>query len=76
MSGKAETPSYRLAAFLVTRGVRFMGTKQRGPQTIFILEGGDSTNQLIDEYPNSPERTYDDKCKSMHELTQVRRIES
>jgi hypothetical protein len=69
-----EFVSYRLAGFLFARGVPFTGTRlnERG-ETSFQFTDSDTARKLVNEYLGSPESKYDDACKRMHELTQVRR---
>lgn len=69
-----ETPDYRLAGFLLARGVEHKGTRREGKRTIFIFEGPEAfTERLIDEFPGSAERRYDGACKAMHALTATKK---
>ena len=59
---------FRLAGFLLSRGIKFLKTEVLpNGDTVFVFDNTDNqAENMINEYPNSPEQRYDTSCKTMH----------
>jgi len=66
---------FRLAGFLVARGAKFLGTDTNPKgEVVFSFcadQGGKSASIILNQYPGSPEQSYDSSCKTMHDLVKV-----
>lgn len=64
---------FRLAGFLVARGVKFQGTDINDRQeVVFIFDNDENVAQdTLNQYPGSSEQQYDAACKTMHDFVKV-----
>jgi hypothetical protein len=63
---------FRMAGFLVSRNIKFLGTELRGTQVAFIFDDTASVaTKTLTEYPNSVEQRYDSACKTMHDMVKI-----
>jgi hypothetical protein len=64
---------FRMAGFLVARGASFKGTDTNGKnEVVFRFEDSDGTaTEILNQYPGSPEHTYDSACKTMHDFVKM-----
>lgn len=70
---------FRLAGFLLSRGVPFLrAEEQPNGEIIFLFDNTDDLAQkTLNEYPNSAEQRYDTSCKTMHNfVSAVKRSKS
>jgi hypothetical protein len=70
---------FRLAGFLLARGVTFIRTEEQpNGEIIFLFDNTDGLAQkTLNEYPNSPEQRYDTSCKTMHNfISAIKRSKS
>ena len=68
---------FRIAGFMVARGVIFSGT-EIGPNgdVIFLFEDSENTpnaEETKNSYPGSDEWRYDAACKTMYEFVKMRK---
>lgn len=64
---------FRLAGFLVSRGVSLLRTSKNGKgEVVFTFDDseGFATKTLM-SFPNSPEQRYDSACKTMYDLVKI-----
>jgi len=74
MSEYLKLTDFRMAGFLVSREVAFVGTEINGRgEVVFIF--GNATNpkakDVVNLYPGSAEQKYDAACRTMHGLVKV-----
>lgn len=70
---------FRLAGFLLARGVPFLrAEEQPNGEIIFLFDNTDGlAEKTLNLYPNSDEQRYDVSCKTMHNfISAVKRSKS
>ena len=74
MSKPLKLTDFRMAGFLLSRGVPFKGTEADGGDVVFVFDVSDgSASSGLDLYPGSPEQKYDAACKTMHDMVKIRK---
>ena len=71
-----ETTDLPIAAYLLTRGTQFMGTKDgiSDRSTVFILRGGEQEiNDRIAEFDGSEAQAFDNKMRFLKTASHSRR---
>lgn len=65
---------FRMAGFLLVRGVRFMRTSmdEKGEVSFVFQAEGRKAADTLNEYPGSAEQRYDAACKTMHDFTRLK----
>ena len=72
MSDTLRITDFRMAGFLVARGIPFLKVEKMGKQVVFLFNNeNDKATNTLNEYPNSAEQKYDSACKTMHDLVKV-----
>jgi len=66
---------FRLAGFLLARGIRFLRTEERDSGDVaFVFDNTkEVASNCLNEYPNSHEQKYDSACKTMHDFVKALR---
>ena len=66
---------FRLAGFLLARGIKFIRTQETPSGDLaFVFDNTDNAaTDCLNEYPNSPEQRYDSSCKTMHDFVKALR---
>ena len=65
---------FRMAGFLLSRDVAFLGTESDGGDVVFVFDDAEGTaSSMLDRYPGSAEHKYDAACKTMHDLVKIRK---
>lgn len=72
-STSLQIKDFRMAGFLVARGVKFVGTtlNDKG-EVLFGFDDEDGTaTAVLNLYPNSEEQRYDAACRTMHDFVRI-----
>ena len=72
MATSVPIKDYRLAAFLVSRGVQYTRSEVNDRNEVVFIFEGDEAADLLDQFPNSVEQRYDAACKSLLDLVKVK----
>lgn len=68
--GEILLTDFRIAGFLVSRGVPLVCTKVNVKREVVFVFGAPA-QEVLAQYPGSPEQRYDASCKAMHSLVKV-----
>lgn len=73
MASNLAITDFRMAGFLVARGLTLKGTETnlKGDLQFLFDDLDGKAMVLLHQYPGSPEQRYDAACRAMHDFTKM-----